>query len=376
MRQRVMLRILDSLSGVEPEKWDTLSGGQPFLSHAFFTALADSGCASPRTGWIPCFPSLWEGDDLVGAMPLYLKRHSWGEYVFDWAWAEAYHRRGLDYYPKLVSSVPFTPVSGPRLLASKPEDRSRLLIAALDLSAEIGASGLHCLFPGASEAAEMASQGMMLRTGMQFHWQNKGYADFKDYLSTMSHDKRKKIRQERRRIGEAGISLERKTGRDIGESDWVFFDSCYRNTYSEHRSSPYLNLDFFLKMGETLADNLLMVIAYREGRAIASALDLFDGKRLYGRYWGAMERHSGLHFETCYYQGIEFCIERDIAAFEGGAQGAHKLARGFMPVQTWSAHWLAHPDFSRAVGAFLDKESTGMAQHIAELEEAGPFRGS
>lgn len=371
-----MLRILDSLSGIEPEKWDALSGGQPFLSHAFFTALEESGCASPGRGWIPCFPTLWEEGELVGAMPLYVKSHSWGEYVFDWSWADAYHRQGLDYYPKLVSSVPFTPVAGPRLLAPRPEDRSRLLMAAMDLTSEIGASGLHCLFPKASDAREMAALGMMLRSGIQFHWQNRGYAGFEDYLSTMSRDKRRKIMQERRRIREAGIGFERKTGEEIGEKDWVFFESCYRNTYEAHRSEPYLNLDFFLKMGEALSRNMLMVIAYRAGRAIASALDLLDGERLYGRYWGALERHSGLHFETCYYQGLEYCIEHNVAAFEGGAQGAHKLARGFMPVQTWSAHWLAHPDLSRAVGAFLDSESMAVKMDMMALEESTPFRDS
>lgn len=369
-----ILRIFDSLSGIEPAEWDRLSCGQPFLNHAFLSALEDSGCVSERTGWVPCFPTLWEGDDLVGAMPLYLKKHSMGEYVFDWAWAEAYHRHGLEYYPKLVSAVPFTPVPGPRLLASSPENRARLVAAALDLARDVGASGLHCLFPEEAQATEMASNGMMLRRGIQFHWRNSDYADFEDYLSAMSHDKRKKIRQERRKARDAGITFERKTGSEITEREWHFFESCYRNTYREHLSTPYLNLDFFMRIAEAMPENLLMVVASREGRAIAAALDLFDEKRLYGRYWGAIEQHSGLHFETCYYQGLEFCIERKIEVFEGGAQGAHKLARGFMPVQTWSAHWLAHPEFSRAVDDFLERESQGIAMHMAELEEAAPFR--
>ncbi len=371
-----MLRILDNISAIDAAKWDALSGNQPFLRHAFLSSLEAAGCVSEETGWITCFPTLWEEDELVGAMPLYLKRHSWGEYVFDWAWADAYRRHGFEYYPKLVSAIPFTPVPGLRLLAGKPDDRAKLLSAAFSLAEEMGASGLHCLFPDDSQAEEISSYGMTLRSGIQFHWRNEGYADFEDYLAAMNHEKRKKVRQERRKVFDAGISFARKTGEAITEEDWHFFESCYRNTYREHHSSPYLNLEFFLKMGEAMPENLLLVIAYRAGKPIASALDLFDENRLYGRYWGAMEPHSGLHFETCYYQGLEFCIERKIHVFEGGAQGAHKLARGFMPVRTWSAHWLAHPAFSRAVDEFLGEEAKGMAMHMAELEESAPFRRS
>lgn len=372
--QTTEVRILDSLSGIDPAAWDALAGGQPFLRHAYLLAMQEAGCTSDETGWSPRFPSLWQAGTLVGAMPLYLKQHSWGEYVFDWAWADAYHRHGLRYYPKLVCAVPFTPVAGPRLLSATAAGRARLLSAAFDLASELGASGLHCLFQNEAEAREMHGQGMMLRSGLQFHWQNRGYADFEAYLAEMNHEKRKKIRQERRRVRESGISFSRDLGKDVTESQWAFFASCYRNTYIEHRSTPYLNLDFFLRMGAELPDNILLITAHREGRPIASALNLFDASRLYGRYWGALEYSPGLHFETCYYQALEFCIEKNIGVFEGGAQGGHKLARGFLPTPTWSAHWLAHPEFSRAVDEFLAIESRGISQNLDELNEASPFK--
>ena len=374
MNEKPEIRILESLSGIAPAVWDTLAGTQPGLSHAYLAALEASGCATPDTGWMPRFPTLWQGGELKGAMPLYLKSHSWGEYVFDWAWADAYARHGLDYYPKLVCAVPFTPVAGPRLLAGTTEARAALLSAAIDLAGRLGVSGLHCLFPEEGEAREMENMGMMLRSGLQFHWQNRGYADFEDYLAAMNHDKRKKIRQERRRLKEAGIVFTRMAGRDITEAQWVFFEACYRNTYNEHRATPHLNLDFFLRIGESLPDNLLLVMAHHQGRPIAAALNLFDGGRLYGRYWGTTAYVPGLHFEACYYQGLEFCIERKIAVFEGGAQGGHKLARGFLPVPTRSAHWLAHPQFAMAVDEFLARESRGVALQIGELAEASPFK--
>lgn len=374
MNSEPTLRIIDALSEIDCTAWDALVGAQPFLKYAYLRALQDTGCATDKTGWSPCFPTLWDKDELIGAMPLYLKQHSWGEYVFDWAWAEAYQRHGIRYYPKLVCAVPFTPVAGQRLLATTGENRMKLLAAAHELARNLGVSSLHCLFPGEDEAREMQGLGMMLRSGIQFHWKNCGYADFEDYLADMSHDKRKKIRQERRKTREVGITFRRDIGRHINESQWEFFESCYRNTYIEHRSTPYLNLDFFLRLGAVLPDNILLVTAYRAGKPIAAAFNMFDGNRLYGRYWGSREYLPGLHFETCYYQALEFCIERNISVFEGGAQGGHKLARGFLPSTTWSAHWLAHPGFARAVDEFLEVESRGIAQHLDELNESSPFK--
>ena len=368
------IRILDSLADVDAAQWNTLAGPQPFLRHEFLKALEDTGCVSARAGWLPQFVTAWQEGLLVGAMPLYLKHHSYGEYVFDWAWADAYQRHGLRYYPKLVSAIPFTPVTGPRLLGDSPQTRALLLAAALDLAKRLGSSSLHCLFPTETQAREMQGQGMLLRSGLQFHWQNQGYADFDAYLAAMSHDKRKKIKQERRRVREAGITFEHTVGRDAGAEQWAFFEACYRNTYRQHRSTPYLNLDFFLRIGAALPDNILLITAYRDGQPIAAALNLFDRERFYGRYWGATKYAPGLHFETCYYQALEFCIARNIRVFEGGAQGEHKLARGFLAVPTWSAHWLAHPEFARAVEDFLQREAQGVAQYLDELNEGSPFK--
>jgi predicted N-acyltransferase len=364
--------VVEDLATIPAAQWNALAGGVPFLRHEFLTALHETGCASARTGWAPRFLTVWDGDRLAGAAPLYLKSHSYGEYVFDWAWADAYERSGLAYYPKLVCAVPFSPVTGPRLLAADAAARQRLVAAALELAR--GVSSLHVLFPTAEEAHELERAGLMLRRSVQFHWSNPGYRDFDDFLSTLTHDKRKKIKQERRRVREAGVSLVRKVGGEITEEDWRFFTRCYNHTYRAHMSSPYLNLAFFSRLGRALPENLLLVVAERAGRPIAAALDVFTPAALYGRYWGCVEQVSALHFEACYYQGIEFCIERGIAAFEGGAQGEHKLARGFLPQQTWSAHWLRHPQFADAVERFLAREAAGVGRYIDELREHAPFR--
>jgi len=307
-------------------------------------------------------------------MPLYAKMHSYGEYVFDWSWADAYHRHGLDYYPKLVCAVPFTPVTGRRVLAGDAAAREQLAAAALELARELDVSSLHCLFPVGEDAEALAAQGMMIRHGVQFHWSNAGYESFDAFLAGMNHDKRKKVRQERRKVRDAGITFEWREGRDITERDWAFFYRCYSRTYREHHSTPYLSLEFFQRIGRTMPENLLLVIAYRNGRPIAASFNVHDGARLYGRYWGAIEHHPVLHFETCYYQVIEYCIARGIRAFEGGAQGEHKMARGLMPVETHSAHWIARREFSAAIESFLTRESRGIAHYMDELKEHRPFR--
>jgi predicted N-acyltransferase len=372
MRERLTLRVVEDLAEVPIDEWNALAGGNPLLRHEFFSALHETGCASERAGWAPRFITLWETGRLRGALPLYLKSHSYGEYVFDWAWADAYERSGLAYYPKLLCAVPFSPVSGARLLAADRAARDRLVAAALELAG--GVSSLHVLFPPETEARELAHAGLMLRRGVQFHWSNAGYASFEEFLATLTHDKRKKIRQERRRVREAGVSLVRRTGHEITLEDWKFFVRCYHLTYRAHHSTPYLNLAFFTRLGETLPDHVLLIMAEREGRPIAAALDIFSDEALYGRYWGAVEHVPCLHFEACYYQGLEFCIERGIRAFEGGAQGEHKLARGFLPTPTWSAHWLRHPQFADAVEKFLARESKGVARYLDELADHSPFR--
>ncbi|MFZ5512890.1 MAG: GNAT family N-acetyltransferase [Pseudomonadota bacterium] len=368
------VRLHASLAEVPATEWNALAGGQPFLRHEFLTALEDSGCVGGRSGWEPQHLTLWRDGRLAAAAPLYRKSHSFGEYVFDWAWADAYHKAGLAYYPKLVCCVPFTPVSGRRLLAAGGPARQALIKALLDQARDSGCSSLHVLFPPGEEAGLLARTRLQLRQGVQFHWRNPGYGSFDDFLATLTRDKRKKIRQERHRVAEAGISFRTLTGTDIGARDWEFFHRCYRRTYQAHRSTPYLNLEFFLRLGASLASHVMLAVAERAGRPLAAALNVFTDDTLYGRYWGALEQVPCLHFETCYYQAIEFCIARGIAVFEGGAQGEHKLARGFLPVRTFSAHWLRDARFADAVARFLARESQGVELYLDELNERNPFR--
>ena len=370
----MIVDVATSLAGVPPHEWDRLAGDDPFLRHAFLSALHESGCAAPDAGWTPQYLLVHEGGRLAAAMPLYLKTHSYGEYVFDWAWADAYYRHGLHYYPKLVAAVPFTPVTGSRLLADSDEQRDLLLQAALKLAHESGVSSLHCLFPPRGEAESMRARGMMLRHAVQFHWSNAGYESFEQFLAGMSHDKRKKIRQERRRVSEAGITFRRVSGPEITEADLRFVARCYRQTYRVHGSTPYLNADFFQRVGRAMPQSLLLVIAERGGRPVAASFNVHNGRRMYGRYWGALEYHPGLHFETCYYRTIEYCIAHGIDVFEGGSRGEHKLARGLAPVATLSAHWLAHPQFSAAVEEFLAREMKGIAHYVDELNDRTPFK--
>ncbi len=366
--------IAAAIAEVPAADWDALAGDPPFLRHDYFHALETTGCVGENAGWIPRHLTLWQDGRLAAAMPLYEKTHSYGEYVFDWAWAQAYERSGLRYYPKLVSAIPFTPVQCQRLLARDGRSRQALLAAFLDLARASGRSSAHVLFPVPAEAALMQAHGMLLRHSVQFHWRNAGYADFEQFLALLTRDKRKKIRQERRRIHDLGIRFRHLVGDEIGDDQWRFFLRCYRRTYGLHGSTPYLNLDFFLRLGAVMPENLLLVLAERDGHAVACALNVFKAHTLYGRYWGALDYLPGLHFETCYYQAIDFCIARGIGTFEGGAQGEHKLARGLLPVRTVSAHWLAHPEFAQAVERHLVRESAGVATYLDELNEHSPFR--
>ncbi len=369
------LRVTDTLSAVDPGDWNRLAGDDPFLQHAFLHGLHESGSACADTGWAPQYLLLNDATGrLIGAMPLYLKGHSYGEYVFDWAWADAYQRHGLDYYPKLLCAVPFTPVVGARLLAAEPAQRAILAAGALELAREYKLSSLHVLYPRSEELTELQNAGLMTRQGRQFHWRNAGYADFDAFLAELSHDKRKKIRQERRKVREAGITFDRLEGEAISDADWQFFNRCYRQTYLEHHSSPYLNLDFFRGIAAAMPQNLVLVRAMHGQRPVATSLLVRGADRLYGRHWGAIEHHPLLHFEACYYQGIEYAIARGLKVFEGGAQGEHKMARGLMPVTTQSAHWLARPEFADAVSRFLDRETAMMEDHARELAARSPFR--
>lgn len=371
-------RIISRLDEIGATAWDALVSaqpqGNPFLSYAFLDALHCSGSASLDTGWQPQFVTIWQDQRLVAALPLYAKTHSYGEYVFDWAWADAYRRNGLDYYPKLLSAIPFTPVGGSRLLAVDAAAQNALIDALLGIQNASGLSSTHVLYPPQDQAEALQAAGFLLRSGVQFHWLNQNFADFDAFLDTLERKKRKNIRAERRKVADAGVTFRQVRGTDASDADWRFFKRCYDHTYRDHHSSPYLNLDFFLRIGASMPNNILLIIAERQGNPIASSLLIHSATTMYGRYWGAIEEVPCLHFETAYYQPLEFCIAQGISCFEGGAQGEHKMARGFLPQKTWSAHWLAHPAFADAIEHFLARENGGVEAYIDELNDRNPFR--
>jgi predicted N-acyltransferase len=374
------IRVVDSLSEVSPDDWDALALDNPTLKHAWLQSMIETGCTSAATGWLPQFVLLERevagAPKLAGAVPLYMKGHSYGEYVFDWAWADAYQRAGLEYYPKLLCAIPFTPCTGSRLLAASAQDRELLLAAVIQIANQSDVSSLHILFPAPDEQALIAAHGLLARQAVQFHWRNDSYRSFEDFLLRMSHDKRKRIKQERRRVADAGVTLRRVLGTELTSAEWDLFYRCYQSTYQAHRSTPYLSRQFFGLIGERMPENILMVIAEKDGAPIAASLNLVNKTTLFGRYWGAIEFVSGLHFETCYYQTIEYCIDNGLTLFEGGAQGEHKLARGFVPVQCTSAHLIKDPRFASAVEDFLRRESNGIERYVDELNEHQPFKST
>ncbi len=472
-----VIRVLTSPLAVDATQWDALLQAQadanPFMRHAYLAALHESAAALPKTGWTPRFITLWQGELMVGACALYLKAHSYGEYVFDHAWANAYHQHGLKYYPKALVAVPFTPVPGARLLARTEADRAALVQGLIAWCEEEKLSSLHLLFANDDDVAACVSNGLMLRHTVQFHWKNVAptlvasrtalasadcplpdpmFRSFDDFLASLSQEKRKKIRQERRKVVDAGVAFRWSLGADITPADWNFFYQCYERTYLEHGNAPYLSRDFFKRMADTMPENWLLFVAEREGRAVAASLiavsgmaagagaidtanslksnasntdianldttisianypyitwenGIFDPSNAsesalagvlaasephspdpstadrisvdriaYGRYWGALERVDCLHFEACYYQPLQWCIEHGFQRFEGGAQGEHKMARALMPVKTTSAHWLAQPAFADAVERFLEREGKGIENYMTELSERSPFR--
>ena len=370
----ITIEIIDSILEVNPNQWDALTDGTPLLSHAFLSSLELTHCVGKGTGWMPQPLVVRDGDQLLGAMPLYLKTHSYGEYVFDWAWADAFERSGHRYYPKLLSAIPFSPITSARLLAKTAEVQSMLLDAVAQVMQHHRLSSAHVLFPDSDSAKQLQAAGWMVRHGVQFRWENENFTDFEHFLTTLTHDKRKKIHQERKKIQATGVVSKRLQGADITPENLDFFYTCYANTYSEHRSSPYLTHEFFNLIVGKMPQNILLIIAELNGEPIASTLSIYNHDTLYGRYWGAAQFVSGLHFELCYYQAQEFCIEQKIRFFEGGAQGEHKLARGFKPRPTCSYHKIANPDFALAIQDFLTRETTGMAQYVTELEERAPFK--
>ena len=377
--QNFSVEIVTSISEIAPTDWDALNDGTPLVSHAFLSALERSGSVGQGTGWMPHPLVIKAGQQLVGAMPLYLKMHSYGEYVFDWAWADAYQRSGLNYYPKLLSAIPFSPITSNRLLSqqsfSHQAEVQLLMIKALEnVMHQHQFSSAHVLFPDDSCAKQLETAGWLKRTGVQFRWNNKNYDDFEGFLATLSHEKRKKIHQERKKIVQSGVVCRQIKGSDATEKDWDFFYQCYTNTYHQHHSTPYLTRQFFDEIGKNMPQNILLIVAEIDGKPVASTLNIYNQHTLYGRYWGAMQFVSGLHFELCYYQAQQFCIAEKIEFFEGGAQGEHKLARGFEPRPTCSYHKIAHPDFEKAIKQFLNREAEGIAAYTTELEERAPFK--
>lgn len=399
----IIARVLASPQEVDANAWNGLLALQshptPFLRHEYLTALHESGSATPKRGWTPRFMTLWDGEDtLMAACPLYLKSHSYGEYVFDWAWASAYEQHGVPYYPKATIAVPFTPVPGTRLMARDEESRALLVQAVCQWCESQGVSSVHVLFASGDDIKTSADEGLMLRHTVQFHWKNElptatvspaspdgnntppaRYASFDDFLASLAQDKRKKIRQERRRVAEAGVTFRWSRGADIRPADWDFFYRCYERTYLEHGNPPYLTRDFFARMAQTMPEAWLLFIAEKDGHPIASSLIALGdygtgGLVAYGRYWGALERVDCLHFEACYYQPLQWCIEHGAQRFEGGAQGEHKMARALLPVQASSAHWIAHPAFAEAVERFLEREGQGVEGYLEELQGRSPFR--
>jgi len=390
-----VIEVHAGVGAVAPADWDALLAAQaqptPFMRHAYLRALEESGSVGAQTGWEPLTLTIRLRDGragastgtLVAAVSAYLKTHSYGEYVFDWAWADAYRRHGLDYYPKLVVAVPFTPVPGSRLLARDAGARELLLRALSGLAREAGCSSVHLLFGDEADNEAARAAGWMMRQGVQFHWRNRDatagappYADFADFLAGLQREKRKKIGQERRRVGESGVTFETLEGARIGQADWDFFHACYRNTYAQHHSTPYLTREFFTRMQRDMPENWTLFVAARDGRRVASSLIAVDraGGAAYGRYWGALEPIPYVHFEACYYQPLQWCIAQRFARFEGGAQGEHKMARGLMPVRTQSAHWIAEPGFARAIGSHLQQESGAIDNYLDELDDRSPFK--
>ncbi len=378
----IVIRVDDSPEALPEGLWDALLAAQarptPFMRLAYLRALHASGSAIDATGWQPQFISLWRGDVLIAACPAYLKSHSYGEYVFDWAWAEAYHRHGLSYYPKLLVAVPFTPVPGSRLLAVDEHARALLAQALRALARETQASSLHVLFGDEADQAALSEAGFMARAGVQFHWTAEGDADFAALLARLQRDKRKKIQQEQRRVREAGVVFEARAGSELTAEDWDYFYRCYQLTYRAHHSKPYLSRDFFARMASDMPGHWLMFTARRGAERVATSLIALDPERraAFGRYWGATEHIPNLHFDACYYQPLAWCIANGYERFEGGAQGEHKMARGLMPTPTASSHWLAHPSFADAVNDFLAREGEAMAGYIDELGEHQPFKSA
>ena len=374
------VQVHESIEDIPAAAWNALAGtDNPFLRHEFLAALERHGCVGPHVGWQPRHLAAYARDgSLAGVVPLYLKHNSYGEFVFDWSWADAYHRAGLAYYPKLVAAIPYTPATGRRLLAGEDRTGSNAATAliehALQHARERGVSSLHWLFPPREQAELLSRHALLLRTGCQFHWSNPGYRDFDDFLDRFTAQKRKKLKRERRHVAEAGVELEVLHGHEMSETQWKILHDFYCSTFERKSGVPTLTLPFFHELSRTMGDALVLVMARHAGRYVAGAINLRGSDALYGRHWGCQEAFNGLHFEACYYQGIDYCIRHGLKRFEPGAQGEHKISRGFVPTVTWSAHWIAQSEFRRAVAEFLVRERAGIDAYMRELGEHLPFK--
>lgn len=384
----ITIKLVNSIGAIPAADWDACAGigadgaGNPFVMHAFLAALEDSGSATAETGWAPHHLTAMDATGrMIGAAPMYLKGHSYGEYVFDWGWAEAYERAGGKYYPKLQVAVPFTPATGPRLLirADLPSDRAddvrSALIGAMErVAGSNGLSSVHITFPTEAEARALGKAGWLRRAGQQFHWENRNYGVFDDFLGALASRKRKTIRKERREVAESDVIVRPLTGAEIEPRHWDAFHRFYLATADHKWGNPYLTREFFHQIGATMADRILLVVAERDGRPVAGALNLMGDGTLYGRNWGCDGEFKFLHFEACYYQAIDFAIQRGLSRVEAGAQGTHKIQRGYLPVETHSAHWIADPGFRDAVEKFLERERLHVHAEMAGLSEYSPFR--
>ena len=368
----------ESIADIGASDWDALAGSAyPFLRHAFLELAERTGSVSTDAGWSPRHLVLWDGRTPRAAMPLYEKTHSWGEFVFDWAWARAYEQAGLPYYPKLVSAVPFTPAPSTRILRADPGDAeatSLLVTAATRLAQETGCSSLHILFPAEDEVAALEREGLLMRKDCQFHWHNRHYRSFDDFLATFTSAKRKKAKRDRRRVAESGIRFRRLRGDAIDQDTWSTIYALIARTFMLRGSLPYFNQAFFEGLSQHLGDQVLVIVAEMSDRPIAAAVFFESETTLYGRYWGSDGHYDALHFETCYYQGIDYCIETGKQRFEPGTQGEHKVARGFVPVTTWSAHWLAHPEFASAIQRYLDEEGRHIERYMDAIDDHVPYK--
>ncbi len=366
---------IDSMAKIEAVAWNQLCGlDYPFLRHEFLCALEQSAAVCPQTGWETAHLLVMDKQKLLAALPLYLKTHSWGEYVFDQQWAQAYQQHGLAYYPKLVSAIPFTPCKGQRLIFSQDVDQTVVCAILFSFIQQLDISSWHCLFPEHSQLELLQSLGLSVREGVQFQWFNRNYTTFSDFLQTLSADKRKMIKRERRRVGEQGIEMQRIAGPDVTDAQWQVFFRFYALTYLKRSSEPYLNLAFFKQIAQTMPEQLLLVLAIKDDTYVGAALSFIGTDTLYGRYWGCQAEYNALHFEACYYQGLDYCIEHGLARFDSGAQGEHKISRGFEPVTTYSAHWLKDAGFAKAVAQFVDREKKAIQHYKQDAANYLPFK--